>query len=129
MRTNKICVGNYDRFWSGKILVTKRHHSTNLKITALEKHLHLNFNLKHKMALSRFRLSNHPLMIEKGRHLRIEKNERKCYFCKDKIEDEEHFLINCPLMSNEDEKVIKALGRFISDSLNLRDRIITYFFP
>ena len=66
---------------------------------ALEKHLDLNFNLKHKIALSRFRLSNHPLMIEKGRHLRIDKNERKCYFCKDKIEDEEHFLINCPLYS------------------------------
>ena len=158
---NKICAENYDRFWKGKILASTKAASFNKfknNIT-LEKHLHLNFNLKHKIALSRFRLSNHPLMIEKGRHLRIEKNERKCYFCKDKIEDEEHFLINCPLyspsrlklenvctancnrynelnneqkfiflMSNEDENVIKQLGRFISDSLNIRDRIITYFF-
>ena len=159
---NKICAGNYDRYWSGKILVSTKAVSFNKfkNNIALEKHLHLNFKLKHKIALSRFRLSNHPLMIEKGRHLRIEKNERKCYFCKDKIEDEEHFLINCPLyspsrlilenvcvthcnrynelnneqkfiflMSNEDEKVIKVQGRFISDSLYLRDRIITQFVP
>ena len=89
----------------------------------------------------------------------VDKTERKCYFCEDKIENEEHFLINCPLysplrlvlekvcfehcnrykdlneeqkfiflMSNENEKVIKALGKFISDSLIVRDRIVTYFF-
>ena len=125
----------------------------------MEKHLTLTFNLKHKIAISRFRLSNHTLMIEKGRHLKLHKDERKCYFCKDKIENEEHFLIKCPfysplrlilekeciehccryedlneeqkfifLMTNENESIIKALGKFISDSLIARDRIITYFF-
>ena len=115
--------------------------------------------MKHKIALSRFRLSNHALMIEKGRHLKIDKNERKCFFCENKIENEEHFLINCPLyspertvlenvctekciryehftdeqkfiflMSNENEKIIKTLGKFISNSLIIRDKIITYFF-
>ena len=115
--------------------------------------------MKHKIALSRFRLSNHALMIEKGRHLNIDKNERTCKFCKNKIENEEHFLIKCPLycveriylesvcskncirygtlteeqkfifiMSNENEEIIKALGKFISNSLIIRDKIITYFF-
>ena len=45
--------------------------------------------------MSKFRLSNHRLMIEKGRH-----NNRKCPFCLTHIEDETHFLINCPIYSS-----------------------------
>ena len=47
---NKICEGNYDRFWSGKILMSTKAASFNKfkNIKALEKHLDLNFNLKHK---------------------------------------------------------------------------------
>jgi hypothetical protein len=42
--------------------------------------------------LTKFRLSNHNLTIEKGRHLRIPVKERLCPFgCKD-IEDEFHLL-------------------------------------
>ena len=40
-------------------------------------------------------------MIEKGRHLKIEKSERLCHFCKNEIEDEKHFLTKCPLYSPE----------------------------
>ena len=158
---NKTCDGNYDRFWVSKISESTKAASfimfkTN---TVLEPHLALNFNVKHKKAISRFRLSNHTLMIEKGRHLKIEKTERKCYFCKEKIENEEHFLVNCPLyspqrkilentctknciryknliekerfifiMSNENETIIKAVGKFITDSFIITDQIITYFF-
>ena len=118
-------------------------------------------NTKHKTAISRFRLSNHSLMIEKDRHMKpkIERNERKCYLCKYIIENEEHFLIRCPLynpqrkvlenackvncnrydyltqeqkfifiMSNENEKIIKELGKFIFNSLILREKVIKYFF-
>ena len=46
-------------------------------------------------------MSNHNLMIEKGRHLNIDRNNRYCKFCKNKIEDEQHFLINCPLYITE----------------------------
>ena len=45
--------------------------------------------------MTKFRLSNHSLMIEKGRHLHINKNERFCKFCPNNIEDEIHFLIIC----------------------------------
>ena len=40
-------------------------------------------------------------MIEEGRHFKpkLERNERKCYLCKNQIENEEHFLINCPLFT------------------------------
>ena len=98
-------------------------------------------------------------MIEKGRHSRIERNERKCLFCKNKLEDESHFLLDCALytpqritlesvckevciryghysneqkfiflMSNENERVIKGLGKYISESFSLRDKLVAYFF-
>ena len=100
-------------------------------------------------------------MIEKGRHMRpkMDRNERKCYFCKTEVENEEHFVIKCPLytpkrqeleiacrihskwydllhdeekftyiMLNESETIIKALAKFIFESLSLRDKVILYFF-
>ena len=56
-------------------------------------------NVKERTSLTKLRLSNHPLMIEKGRHLKIERNARFCPFCPDTIEDEIHFLINCKCFS------------------------------
>ena len=42
-------------------------------------------------------------MIEKGRHFRpkIERQERKYSCCKLNVEDECHFLIECPTYNNE----------------------------
>ena len=57
-------------------------------------------NIKYRTALSKFRLSNHQLMIEVGRHKNISKLERFCPFCSPLVvEDEIHFLINCPSYS------------------------------
>ena len=46
-------------------------------------------------------MSNHSLLIEKGRHLKLERSERKCPFCKIEIEDEQHFLTKCPAYTAE----------------------------
>ena len=46
--------------------------------------------------VTKFRLSNHSLMIEAGRYKNIPKEFRFCYFCPNKVETETHFLINCP---------------------------------
>ena len=32
------------------------------------------------------------------------------------------------LMTNENEKIVKALGKYIANSLNFREKTITYFF-
>ena len=50
---------------------------------------------KDRISLTKLRLSNHRLMIEKGRHDNIPKEMRFCPFCKNKIEDEVHFLMQC----------------------------------
>ena len=72
-----------------------------------EKYLMEIKNISHRKAVSRFRLSNHSLMIEKGRHSRprTERSERKCFVCKNEIEDETHFLITCPLY-RENRKIL-----------------------
>ena len=52
--------------------------------------------VKERTALTKLRLSNHLLMIEKGRHLKISRDQRFCPFCPNIIENEKHFLITCP---------------------------------
>ena len=47
-------------------------------------------NTKDRMSMTKFRLSNHQLMIEKGRHTNIRKEDRICPFCF-AFEDEKHF--------------------------------------
>ena len=54
-------------------------------------------NIQHRIAFTKFRLSNHCLEIEKGRHQRIDKNNRFCPFCPKSREDENHFLLQCEI--------------------------------
>ena len=53
-------------------------------------------NVSLRTQLTRFRLSNHNLMIEIGRHKGIPKDQRYCPFCQNKVETEIHFLLDCP---------------------------------
>ena len=61
----------------------------------IEKYLLSPIKLAERTAISKLRLSNHDLMIEKGRHLKIDKSVRFCPFCPDLIETEQHFLMEC----------------------------------
>ena len=74
------------------------------------------FYLKHMSTLARFSMSSHTLAIKIGRHAKpkIAKEEKKCRNCNlDDVEDEEHFLLKCPLYSEE------RLSLFNSVVLNL----------
>jgi hypothetical protein len=65
---------------------------------AFESYLDLdNFN---RNILIRFRISAHNLEIEKGRHQNIPLHERICKLCKLEIEDEIHFLLQCPILNS-----------------------------
>ena len=63
--------------------------------TGFEKYLSLVTSQKDRISLTKLRLSNHQLMIEKGRHENIPKEIRFCPFCKNQVEDEVHFFIQC----------------------------------
>ena len=58
-------------------------------------------NIEHfRVALSRFRFSAHRLEVETGRWhkpVAVPFNERKCRTCLNCLEDEIHFLLECPL--------------------------------
>ena len=69
------------------------------KEAGFEKYLCELKSMKERTALTKFRISNHPLMIEKGRHQNINKENRHCPFCPGIVEDEKHFLFKCKTYS------------------------------
>ena len=100
-KIRKQCFENYQQIWINRIKDLPKAISYNLyKFSSThEKYISVIPNQKHKTALCRLRVSSHNLMIEKGRHARpkIEREDRKCPLCTQTVEDECHFIINCPL--------------------------------
>ena len=66
-------------------------------------------NIRNRTALTKFRLSNHSLMIEKGRYQKADICDRTCPFCTDQIEDEFHFLLKCPTYRQLRCKLLDAI--------------------
>ena len=95
----------YEQIWKSELIKLSKAESYSLykNSTKLEKYLILTKNQKHRKAISRFRLSCHPLMIEKGRHQNpsLIRSERICPHCANLVEDECHFLTTCPLYKIE----------------------------
>ena len=119
-----------------------------------EPYLRIVKNVKDRISMSKFRLSNHKLMIEKGRHRNLDKTMRICPFCS-AVEDEIHFLLKCKpfrflradLLSNvesalnirnlrqtddralfkllmENENISKMIAKYLTKSLDLREFLI-----
>ena len=67
-------------------------------------------NRKYRVTFTKFRLSDHCLMIKKGRHKRpkIPREQRFCPFCPTKVEDENRFLMQCILYENRNELIMAA---------------------
>ena len=80
-------------------------------IPKMEIYLEYFKDMKHIKTLSKFRLSDHKLMIEEGRRARpqINRENRICLEC-NTIEDEIHFLIDCDEYKNERERVFQAIN-------------------
>jgi hypothetical protein len=58
-------------------------------------------NKKYRNVITKIRLSSHCLEIEQGRHRNIPRNERLCKLCLQRtIEDEFHFILECPVYNN-----------------------------
>ena len=66
-----------------------------------EAYLKLLTVVKHRIALSKLRLSSHCLAIEKGRRKNVPISKRICSFCEGRditvLEDEFHFMCCCPV--------------------------------
>ena len=71
----------------------------------LEKYL-LTLDTNLRINLTKYRLSNHKLPIEVGRHNNIIREERLCEYCKDDVGDEYHYMFVCPKFEQERLKLI-----------------------
>ena len=80
-----------------------------------EKYLDEIKNTSIRQTLTKFRLSNSLLNIEKLRHTTpiTPKERRFCPFCPESVEDEQHFLITCPVYQAPRNSM---LGVFLSDN-------------
>ena len=114
-KIRKQCLENYQQIWTNRIKELPKAISYNLfkSSPTLEKYVSVIPNQKHKTALCRLRVSSHNLMIEKGRHARpkIEREDRKCTLCTQTVEDECHFIINCPLYDNNRIELIQEVKK------------------
>ena len=71
-------------------------------------------NSSHKKTINKFRLGNHRLRIETGRHTipKTPENLRICLFCHlNEVEHELHFILNCHLYDNLRSKFFEDIIR------------------
>ena len=67
-------------------------------------------NIMDRTTLTKIRLSNHELMIEKGRHQGLEENQRTCPTCQNGIETEHHFLLDCSTFRTHREQLMTEIA-------------------
>ena len=88
--------------WLAKINESPKaeHYRYFKSLLDIEKYLFLDLSFKYRNALAKFRCSSHDLMIEKGRHMHLDRLYRICPLCVRRnayvLEDEYHFLMVCP---------------------------------
>ena len=76
-------------------------------------------NRNHRVTFTKYRLSDHCLMIEKGMHKRpvLPREERFCPFCPSTVENEIHFLTQCSAYKNRNElfnMIVKEVPNFVN---------------
>lgn len=82
----------------------------------------------HRRILAMFRCGNLPLHIETGRYARpkLPVEQRTCFLCTDGIENEIHFLIECPFYDDIRRKLFQKAQKSNTDfnSLNSSDKLV-----
>ena len=96
----------------------------------LENYLSNIKNVERRITVSKIRLSNHDLMIEKGRHQKLEINQRNCPFCPGNLlEDEFHFLLTCKTFSRLRNELFLRVKHFVPrfEHLPMEQQLKTLF--
>jgi hypothetical protein len=77
----------------------ENQHFGKVKRTLLKVGSYLSIsNFEYRKLITKLRISEHNLLIEKGRHSIIPIEQRLCSHCKC-IDDEKHFLLHCTINS------------------------------
>ena len=101
----------FEQEWYSDINTLRKCCSYRLFKTdfALEPYL-LTLSYNNRITLCEFRVSDHKLAIELGRHLNIHKEERYCNLCQQgKIGNEYHFLLECNTLVNIRSKYMSEM--------------------
>ena len=96
---------------------------------ACENYLLLVPNKANRTALTKLRLSNHNLMTEKGRYVKVQLCDKSCPFCPDQIEDKFHFLIKCPIYTELRIGMLDDIKNIIYGFHYLTDENFLYLVP
>ena len=103
-----------------------RTYSIFKTVKGREKYLSEIRNISIRQQVTKFRLSNHKLAIETGRHEGVERDERVCPFCPNEVEDEVHFLLKCPILKHLRDEYLEPLTctvpgfEFFADDFKLK---------
>ena len=92
-----------------------------------EEFLTLNLTRYERSIISQFRYGILPLEIEVGRYRDIPLSDRLCHICSSAVEDEIHFLCDCPAYSHVRE-IIFAQARDIEPTFQIMDNIDKFVF-
>ena len=72
----------------------------------------------HRIAMTKFRVSDHKLGVETGRYENIQYNDRKCNYCKsDAIDNEQHYLFHCPFTNSIRQDLINNTNYMSSKNI------------
>ena len=85
----------------------------------MERYLSVIQNLEMRSHVAKFRISAHKVLIETGRYVNTERQNRICTLCERGIGDELHYFSKCnnaPLKVNR-EKYIGLMKRKVKDFL------------
>ena len=75
----------------------------------------------HRSAYAKFRCGVAPIRIETGRYERLNYNDRTCFNCTDKTENEQHVLLDCPVYQPLKESLFVKLGIEIPNIMTSTD--------
>ena len=87
----------------------------------MENFLKLDMDRSDISSFVRLRIRNSILMIEKGRHRKIDLEKRLCPLCKFEVEDELHFPIKCTKLQELRNKFYQKISDILPSFYNLSD--------
>ena len=93
------------------------------KTYGLQKYLTFPLKQASRSYITKLRISAHTLCIETGRYNKppIPRQNRLCKFCPNSIEDETHFLLNCPKYEPQRNKYdIFKIPNFTTEAIALK---------
>ena len=91
-----------------QIVVINSEHIDFLKITLLLNHIYIGEIMTGGL-ITKFRISSHQLEIERGRYRNIPASQRICKLCNLEVEDELHFLLECPKSNKIRKEILEQL--------------------